>query len=72
MNTRSMYSGQEFTSTVTPEVKSTPIVEGGMRFTFPPYGNKIEVVSLRNNKNCKLTLYMDGLIENNKHPIWVQ
>jgi hypothetical protein len=36
------------------EVKSNPIAEGGMRFTFPPYGKKIEVVSLQYGNNCKL------------------
>jgi hypothetical protein len=27
----------------------TPIAEGGMRFTLPPYGKKIEAVKLQNN-----------------------
>jgi hypothetical protein len=35
------------------KVSSNPIAEGGMRFTFPPYGKKIEAISLQNiyNKN---------------------
>ena len=36
------------------------MAEGGMRFTFPPYGKKIEAVSLQNSciikiPRCKVT-----------------
>jgi hypothetical protein len=32
------------------KIDDNPNVEGGMRFTFPPYAKKIESVSSKNNK----------------------